>query len=87
MQSVPITNKTVGVIPSRSEMYSLQFNLITFVGRFIRILHFPSQTKLTITTITEILLLKLALYPWPLYNNNNFYFVNHDAPKEQNNYN
>ena len=22
-----------------------------------------------------------------LYNNNNFYFVNHDAPKEQNNYN
>lgn len=56
LQSVPITTKTVGVIPCRSEMYSLQFNREISPDTPFSFTH-----KLTITTITEILLLKLTL--------------------------
>ena len=66
MQSVPITSKVAIWNPADGEVYSIQHYVIEFVSdlqqvcRFLQVLQFPLQIKLTATYLTEILL-KVAL--------------------------
>jgi len=62
VQSVPITSKVASWSPADGEIYSIKHYVIEFVSdlrqvcRFLQILQFPLQIKLTATYLTEILL-------------------------------
>ena len=63
---MPITSKVASWNPADGEVYPIQRYVIEFVSdlpqvcRFLQILQFPLQIKLTATCLTEILL-KVAL--------------------------
>jgi hypothetical protein len=66
VQSLPITSKAARWNPADGEVYSIQHYVIEFVSdlqqvfRFLHVLTFPLQIKLTATYLAEILL-KVAL--------------------------
>jgi hypothetical protein len=66
VQSMPITSKVASWNPDDGEVYSIQHYVIEFVSdlqqvcRFLQVLQFPLQIKLTAKYLTEILL-KVAL--------------------------
>ena len=63
---MPITSKVASWNPADGEVYSIQHYVIKFVSdlrqvcRFLQVLQFPLQIKLTATYLTEMLL-KVAL--------------------------